>query len=103
MDLTFCAKCKGIMMPSGSGKMKCRKCGHEIAKASSMEVKTAQKQKEIVVIEDDNPNLPTIERPCPECGNERAFYGLVQTRSSDEPPTRFFRCTKCKHTWREYS
>ncbi|RJQ19012.1 hypothetical protein C4580_05525, partial [Candidatus Woesearchaeota archaeon] len=21
---------------------------------------------------------------------------------ADEPATRFFKCTKCKHTWREY-
>ncbi|MCK4973458.1 MAG: transcription factor S, partial [Candidatus Heimdallarchaeota archaeon] len=27
---------------------------------------------------------------------------MVQTRSADESPTRFFRCTACGETWREY-
>ncbi|MBI2112883.1 transcription factor S, partial [Candidatus Woesearchaeota archaeon] len=26
-----------------------------------------------------------------------------QTRGADEPETRFFRCTKCNYTWREYA
>jgi len=28
---------------------------------------------------------------------------MIQTRAADEPPTRFYRCTKCGHTWREYA
>ena len=39
---------------------------------------------------------------CPECGNDRATYKMLQTRSADEAPTRIFTCTKCKHTWRAY-
>ncbi|MEM4865380.1 MAG: hypothetical protein QXY09_02690 [Acidilobaceae archaeon] len=27
----------------------------------------------------------------------------MQTRAADEPPTRFYRCTKCGYTWREYA
>jgi DNA-directed RNA polymerase subunit M len=102
MDLTFCEKCKGIMMPTPKG-MKCRKCGHEIAKQTDMALKTKQKKGEIIVLEKDESTLPTIERACPSCSNETAYFWLIQTRSSDEPPTRFFRCTKCKYTWREYS
>ena len=40
---------------------------------------------------------------CPECGNDKAYYEIKQTRSADEAPTRFFTCTACKHSWREYS
>tara|TARA_Y100000310_G_C20650818_1_gene799312 strand:- start:76 stop:345 length:270 start_codon:yes stop_codon:yes gene_type:complete len=39
---------------------------------------------------------------CPKCANIGAYWWTEQTRSSDEPETQFFRCTKCKHTWREY-
>ena len=28
---------------------------------------------------------------------------MFQTRSADEPTTRFYRCQKCKFTWREYT
>jgi len=41
-------------------------------------------------------------RECEVCGNKKAWYWLQQTRSADEPPTQFFRCTKCKRVWREY-
>ncbi|MDP6459515.1 MAG: transcription factor S, partial [Candidatus Hydrothermarchaeota archaeon] len=30
-------------------------------------------------------------------------WWLLQTRKADESETRFYRCTKCKFTWREYS
>ena len=39
---------------------------------------------------------------CEKCGNKEAFYWQIQTRAGDEPMTRFYRCTKCKETWREY-
>ena len=40
---------------------------------------------------------------CPKCKNNQAVWWLLQTRSGDEPPTQFYRCTKCAQTWREYS
>ena len=42
------------------------------------------------------------EAACPKCGNKEAVWWIQQTRSSDEAPTLFLRCTKCKHAWREY-
>ena len=44
----------------------------------------------------------TIKEICPECGHDKAYYELKQTRSGDEAPTRFFECEKCKHKWRAY-
>jgi DNA-directed RNA polymerase subunit M len=32
-----------------------------------------------------------------------AYFWTQQTRGADEPETRFFKCTKCSHTWREYA
>ncbi|GAI81579.1 unnamed protein product, partial [marine sediment metagenome] len=34
--------------------------------------------------------------------NEKAYFWSVQTRSGDEAETKFFKCTKCEFTWREY-
>ena len=40
---------------------------------------------------------------CEKCGNKAAYYWTQQTRGADEPETRFFKCTKCEYTWREYA
>ena len=48
-------------------------------------------------------SLPTTKIECPKCGNGEAFWWFLQTRSGDEPPTQFYRCVKCSHTWRSYS
>jgi transcription factor S len=47
--------------------------------------------------------LPTTAVDCPKCGNNNAFWWMLQTRSADEAATQFYRCTKCGHTWRNYS
>ncbi|MBE5728970.1 hypothetical protein IHI26_01255 [Candidatus Parvarchaeota archaeon] len=41
--------------------------------------------------------------PCPKCGELKVIGWSQQTRSSDEPPTRFYKCMKCGYTWREYT
>jgi len=48
-------------------------------------------------------SLPTTKIECPKCGHSEAFWWFLQTRSGDEPPTQFYRCVKCNHTWRSYS
>ena len=100
MNLQFCS-CGSISIKK-DGKIVCRSCGKE---QSSVKVKitTVAKKEDIIVIEDNRPDrLPITEKSCPECSNPRAYWWLIQTRSADEPPTQFFRCEKCKHTWREY-
>lgn len=47
--------------------------------------------------------LPTTNIDCPKCGNNVAFWWMLQTRSADEATTQFYRCKKCNHTWRNYS
>ena len=48
-------------------------------------------------------SLPTTKIECPKCKNDEAMWWFLQTRSGDEPPTQFYRCVKCNHTWRSYS
>ena len=40
---------------------------------------------------------------CESCGHDEAVWWMFQTRSADEPTTRFYRCQKCKYTWRDYT
>jgi len=94
------------MVPVSPKTLECPKCGtrvrteglvlkEKIAK-KKIEIKPRGKPKEI---ED---TLPTAEVECPKCGNKEAYWWTVQTRAADEPETQFYRCTKCKYTWREY-
>jgi DNA-directed RNA polymerase subunit M len=98
--MMFC-DCGGMFMPYESGS-KCRSCGKIAGGKNDLKVITSSSKKETIVIEDNKPDLPVTDNTCDECGNAEAYYWMIQTRSSDEPPTQFFRCTKCKHTWREY-
>jgi len=38
---------------------------------------------------------------CPKCKFDSALFRMQQTRSADEPMTRFYTCERCKHMWRE--
>ena len=57
---------------------------------------------DVHVVQDDGPSLPIVDAKCKKCGNEKSYHWEQQTRAADEPATRFYRCTACKHTWREY-
>ncbi|MBW6519188.1 MAG: transcription factor S [ANME-2 cluster archaeon] len=102
--MEFCPQCKSMMTPSGS-KMKCRKCSFEKdkTKRASVVEKKVFKEREVTVIEgNEAAGLPTSKVVCEECGNDTAYWWLRQLRSADESETRFFRCTRCGRTWREY-
>ncbi|HIG97225.1 MAG TPA: transcription factor S [Candidatus Aenigmarchaeota archaeon] len=98
--MEFC-ECGGMLIPSGSSSV-CRNCGKKTNKKVDVRITTKKEQENIVVIEDNKPDLPKTNKECKKCKNNVAYYWLIQTRSADEPPTQFFKCTKCKHTWREY-
>lgn len=106
-SIEFCKKCGSIMLPEKKTKntyLKCRSCGYELKKGvRSMRIlEEKESRKGIIVLEKNEVMLPVTDRVCAKCDNGKAYYWLQQTRSADEPPTQFFRCTKCKYVWREY-
>ncbi|KAG8181893.1 hypothetical protein JTE90_026053 [Oedothorax gibbosus] len=48
-------------------------------------------------------NVNSMEETCPKCGNKKAFFLQIQTRSADEPMTTFYKCVdvKCAHRWKD--
>ncbi len=103
----FCPKCGGIMLNKGRSTVKCISCGYEEVvgeSGSSVRIVRRNKKKEIVVIEEEPQVrlLPKTNITCPRCGFNEAYYWEIQTRSADEPATRFFKCVKCGYSWREY-
>lgn len=103
--MEFCPKCGALLLPK-EGLLQCR-CGYkkEIGEKEKEMYTLDEKPKEpreIPVIEEEIQQMPTVKSDCRRCGNTEAYYWMVQTRGADEPATKFFRCTKCKYTWREY-
>jgi transcription factor S len=98
----FCPKCKGLMYPKQEDIV-CKKCGFKMKKTGSTIVVSKQKEKETTLIEDKEKLnvLPKTKIKCPKCENNEAYWIIRQMRSSDEPESRFYTCTKCGYKWRE--
>ena len=105
--MMFCPDCSSILVPKKDGKkidIVCS-CGYVSQKKQPMLVKEKiqlSKIDQIEVVDKSVETLPKIREECPKCKNMQAYYWLVQTRAADEAATRFFKCTHCSHTWREY-
>ena len=108
--MEFCPKCGSLMIPVKKKKniyMHCKKCGYEkkkILKSMKISEKKEIASKVVVITKQKNKetSLPLTDKICPKCNNSKAYWWLQQTRSMDEPPTQFYRCSKCGYTWREY-
>ncbi|MBN1786250.1 MAG: transcription factor S [Candidatus Methanofastidiosa archaeon] len=110
--MEFCPECGSLMMPSKKGSLTiitCKKCGYcrDLSKEDKSKFVVKEKishspKDKLIVIEDKVDTLPKTREQCPKCGNFEAYWWELQTRSGDEPSTKFYRCTRCGHTWREY-
>lgn len=85
------------------GMMSCRRCGWTSKKKAQPNVVTTSADKrEQIVIEEKTDTRAIQDTECPKCGHGRAYFHLMQTRRSDEPPTEINECMECGHSWREY-
>jgi DNA-directed RNA polymerase subunit M len=104
--MMFCPKCGSILIPKkDNGKVffSCS-CGYTTKKNADTVIKEiVRKEKGIEAIESEPEIHPlTAGVECPKCGHNKAYYWEIQTRASDEPATKFLKCEKCKHIWRDY-
>ena len=110
----FCPECSGLLRKkneSGEFYLVCKwgyqesggACADQALDQESIRKKTETLESNFIVVsEEDKIALhPQVKKTCPKCEHKKAEAWQVQIRSSDEPSTHFFRCLKCKHTWRE--
>ncbi|MHA1670342.1 MAG: transcription factor S [Promethearchaeota archaeon] len=109
----FCPECSSLLRKrkvNGKYVLTCR-CGYEEENTSheadlnkKIEKKKNEIDKNLIIIKEEDKIIvhPIVSKFCPKCNHKEAEAWQEQTRSADEPSTSFFRCTKCKHTWREY-
>ncbi len=109
--LNLCDKCGGLLIPKKSKKttiLECRRCGKKKLVKTAKDFKISSsaegKETETIVVEKKSnfEVLPKTTMQCPKCEHNEAFWWMQQIRAIDEPATRFYKCTKCKHIWREY-
>lgn len=118
--MEFCPTCGSFLSPSKSTEgdevivvLACSKCGYTkkaSAKKAQAQIGTTKlihqsKPVMTVISEEDQKmtTMPTLKVECPKCGNNLVYVWQVQTRGGDESSTQFMRCTKCSHTFREYT
>jgi len=100
--MEFCPKCGAVLIQKRKN-YGCARC--EYSTKDKFKIKTSEKIEEkskVVVIKKEMNTLPVVIEKCKKCGNDKAYFWTIQTRAGDEAETKFFKCTKCDHTWREY-
>jgi DNA-directed RNA polymerase subunit M len=105
--MLFCPKCGSLLKSKterGKNVMFCS-CGFSSKKLDNAEIKEKieqDKKQKVEVVDKEVETYPTTTAICDKCKNDKAYYWLVQTRAGDEAETKFLKCTKCGHTWRDY-
>ena len=101
--MEFCPKCGSVILIDGK-KASCVRCNYRPKGKVKIEAseKMVFSDKIVVIDEKKLQTYPRVEHKCPRCKHKEAYFWTMQTRSSDEAETKFYKCVSCEHTWREY-
>lgn len=100
--MEFCPKCGAVLIQKRKN-YGCARCDYSTKE--KVKLKTSEKideKSKIVVIKKELNTFPIVIEKCKKCNNDKAYFWTIQTRAGDEAETKFFKCTKCGNTWREY-
>ena len=103
--MEFCPRCGAVLVQKRKNDG-CVRCNY--SSKSKSKIKTSEKfdkKKEVAIVKDKDVEVYPIielEKACEKCGNKKAYFWTRQTRATGEAETKFFKCTKCNNTWREY-
>ena len=101
--MEFCPRCGAVLVQKRKNDG-CVRCNY--SSKSKSKIKTSEKfdkKKEVAIVKDKDVEVyPIISAECKKCGHDKVYFWTMQTRATDEAETKFFKCSKCEHTWREY-
>ena len=106
--MEFCPNCEA-RLKNDDGLLSCPKCKYVKEKTDKpIKEKSEVANPEFLVMDESDLSQAkglesTIKIDCKKCHNQEGVCWSLQTRSADEPETRFYRCNKCNFTWRDYS
>jgi len=107
--MEFCPNCEIRLKKNDSGSRHCPKCKYLKKKTvESTKEESEEANSEFLVMGEEDVKQSkglesTVPIDCEKCHNKEGVSWTFQTRSADEPETKFYRCTKCNHTWRDYT
>ena len=106
--MKFCPECGAFCQADTEKKCYvCPRCRYkEPLEETRTVVRNIKDNEKIIVVGQKERKLSTMPKTkinCEKCGNNEAYWWMVQTRGIDESTTQFYRCTKCGFTWRNYS
>ena len=107
--MDFCPHCDTRLKKNDDGLRACSKCQFVNEKTVNItKEKSEETNSEFLVMDESDMNQAkglesTVPIDCEKCHNKEGVSWTFQTRSADEPETKFYRCTKCNHTWRDYT
>lgn len=110
--MDFCDECGGMLVSEkkdGQTVMECRDCGN-VQDVDGGDYKVTEEKEDdpmnhLNVNEEGGEEAarPTTERECNVCDKEtEQEWWMKQTRASDEPATRFYKCRECGKVQKEY-
>jgi len=107
--MEFCPNCEILLKKNDSGLLHCPKCKYLKEKTvESIKEEPEEANSEFLVMGEEDVKQAkglesTVPIDCEKCHNKEGVSWTFQTRSADEPETKFYRCTKCNYTWRDYT
>lgn len=103
--MQFCPKC-GIVPVKKRTRYVCPKCKKAVK--GKVKIKTseimAEKTKVGLLKEKESSVWPVTTETCrnPKCKSTKAYFWSAQKSTTEEEEVHFFKCVKCKKTWREF-